>query len=334
MLQHTGELDVSVLVWCLRVEAVIEGVFVVGGVVCNIFNIVVFKRIGYLDTSNILLTALSVSDIGALVSLYLTIIIPSTWFDLNFDPVDFGTVFLVYPHHYFVRTSGLITAFAACERCLCVVMPLKVKQIITKKVTLTYITVTCVVMTLYMFPINYVTHVEWYVAANQTYFRINFHPNVLQVFGVSYFITDLFVPYLTYTVLIVCTVVISVKIRQSVLWRQTVSTRAVDSRAAAQEVPMREKRLIKMITFVAVFFVLCQTPLSLYLTATALIPSTYVTGKYYDIGVVCYLVIHATDNLSCTINTFVYYKMSHKFRRTFQKIFLNKFCRHDVNKHQ
>ncbi|KAH9520014.1 hypothetical protein Btru_071479 [Bulinus truncatus] len=99
------------------------------GIVTNVINIRIFRKLGYQDGVNITLTALAISDIGALVFLEIYIILLNPWIQETdlFILKSHLLYLVVYCRQYFIRASCLITSFAAFERCICVVLPLRVK---------------------------------------------------------------------------------------------------------------------------------------------------------------------------------------------------------------
>lgn len=48
--------------------------------------------------------------------------------DLGTDPVEFQYLTGAWPHVAFTRVTSWITAFITLERCLCITMPLKVRD--------------------------------------------------------------------------------------------------------------------------------------------------------------------------------------------------------------
>ncbi|KAK0067967.1 platelet-activating factor receptor [Biomphalaria pfeifferi] len=106
------------------------------GIAANVLNIRAFFKLGFQESVDITLTALSVSDLGALITIQLANVMvnPSCLVaDIPFVPIDFLTLVLFYPHSYFIKVSGFIASF---ERCLSVMLPLKVKTILTWRTSL------------------------------------------------------------------------------------------------------------------------------------------------------------------------------------------------------
>ncbi|CAG5116583.1 unnamed protein product, partial [Candidula unifasciata] len=104
------------------------GIISMCGIACNVVNILVFCKQGFSETTNISYTALASSD---LLSLMISLCLSIFWNPLLLNSrlpivfLDIQTVFLVLPYACFSKITGLVTAFATFERCLCVVWPLK-----------------------------------------------------------------------------------------------------------------------------------------------------------------------------------------------------------------
>ncbi|KAK0067971.1 FMRFamide receptor [Biomphalaria pfeifferi] len=125
------------------------------GIAGNVINILNFQKQGLQDSVNVTLTALAVSDIGALFfQLLVNILFNPLWrrVQLPFSSSSVLAMVFFYPHGYFIRVSGFITAFAAFERCLCVVLPMDVKRIITRNVAVVVNIIIFIALLLYLYP--------------------------------------------------------------------------------------------------------------------------------------------------------------------------------------
>ncbi|GFO05250.1 chemosensory receptor a [Plakobranchus ocellatus] len=113
--------------------------FSVLGLGTNITNIVVFIKMGLQETTTISMLALAVSDfLCCLLSLWTYMCYLPAFRDLPslpFEPSEISSETGVNVRAYLTRTGALITTFITLERCLCVVVPMKVKNIITVPVT-------------------------------------------------------------------------------------------------------------------------------------------------------------------------------------------------------
>ncbi|XP_059168515.1 uncharacterized protein LOC131950404 [Physella acuta] len=228
--QWTGLLQPLVLDIAIGLCALVNEALGILGIVANIVNILVFYRQGYDDSVNITLTALAVSDIGALLTLQVCNLMVNPWImnlDLDVSVINFEELVSFYPHNYFIRVCGFITAFASFERCLCVVVPLKVKQIITKRVSIATNIFIFLILCLNLVPIYYVSYLDWVFIPelNKTKLIGLNRENPYNVFGISYYVTDLFIPYLSFFVIIMCNVIIGFQLKTGPLGKCLLRTR-------------------------------------------------------------------------------------------------------------
>ncbi|XP_059155137.1 uncharacterized protein LOC131940495 [Physella acuta] len=117
--QTTNLLDPHIVEHVLTVQLFVCGAAGLFGILGNVINILVFYKQGYGDSVNITLTALAVSDTGALVTLQVFYLLMNPWIlngDLDLNPLDLSTIIAFYPHNYFIRVCGFITAFASLEK--------------------------------------------------------------------------------------------------------------------------------------------------------------------------------------------------------------------------
>ncbi|XP_059168576.1 FMRFamide receptor-like [Physella acuta] len=310
----------AVMIACSLVFGEIVGTL---GIIGNIITIIIFIKQGFDDTVNITLTALAVSDIGALVTLQLFNVMVNPFFlslDVNFLVIEVNRVISFYPHNYFIRVTGFITAFAAFERCLCVVKPLHVKQIITRNVSFTFNVLVFFVTIFNIFPIMYTGYFQWKFPSklNKTYLGVAFSKNAQRVFSVSYFITDLFVPYFTFFIIITCTTITGIKLKTKAAWRKTATGASGKPKA---EISNKERKVVVMLITVSVIFVVCLIPQSAILTAVGLVQELSVSGQYFDVAFICYCVSFVAETINSSVNIIVYFKMSSRFRNTFLELF-------------
>ncbi|XP_059173500.1 uncharacterized protein LOC131954036 [Physella acuta] len=126
------------------------------GIILNIINIVVFCKLGFKESTNIILVSLAVVDTFILLTL-LGLSVTSTLTTLGVVTCDVMAsvtyIILGWPNVTTLRISGCLTTYLTFERFLCVVLPLRVKTILQKKTALTFIIALCVFTIAYSFPI-------------------------------------------------------------------------------------------------------------------------------------------------------------------------------------
>lgn len=297
--------------FCIEITAIL-------GILGNGVSIVVFARQGFKESINVTLTVLAASDIGALVTNQMFGLMTSPWFQKSGLPIDYSGVatMLVYiPHNYFSRVCGFVTAFASFERCLCVLAPLQVKQIVTRNVAIVVNVSICVLMLLDFVPSYYIYYLAWVFipATNQTKLLKLSRVDPINVFSKSLYVTEFTLPYLTFFFIVICTVLIGVQLKGRLLWRKTMSIiNNSDTKSFNKEM-----RAVQMLAVVSVIFIVCMTPQTLVLTSAALFPELSHSEIYYNIFLFCYSMSYLMETVSSSVNSLVYYTMSGRYRKTF-----------------
>lgn len=104
------------------------------GIVANIINITIFFKQGFTTTVNISFFGIAISDLCCLITLLWVIIWLNPFMSNSEVPVaalEFQYLTGACPHAVCGRITSYITVYVTAERCLCVLLPLKVKQIVT-----------------------------------------------------------------------------------------------------------------------------------------------------------------------------------------------------------
>lgn len=294
------------------------------GLAGNIINIIVFINHGFTDTINISLVALSVADLGSLFFTQWFFICVNPWFvsaDLPFLPLEIQSLTAGYPHVYFMRVTGFITAFVSFERCLCVLLPLKVKTVFTKR-SVSWINVGIFFLTIpSLLPVYLTAYYDWKFDAksNKTRLGILYTGNKDEVLGVSLMITNLGMPFLSFLIIIVSTTLTSILLRRSSKWRMSTSSSA---RASGDDISTKEKKIILTITTMSVMFIISQLPIACMLTARAVVPGLSITGRFANINYLVVSFAFLVETIHSSINIVVFYNMSSKYRQTVRVLFL------------
>ncbi|XP_059168616.1 probable G-protein coupled receptor frpr-1 [Physella acuta] len=311
---------VSFMLYSLN--TIIGPVIGVLGIIGNIINIIIFHRHGFQHAMNITLTALSVSDILALLTLRVYNILWNPWTDYsNVDYVagDLITMLSTHPHNYCVRVCGYVTAFASFEKCLSVLAPLKVKQIITKKVAIVTNVVIFVSMLMTLFPAYYVYYLDrkFSPKLNRTILQMNFRDFRQAVLSVSYFITDLAVPFLSFLSIIACNIALAIAVKRNVSWRNSLSTKDISK---TKTLSKKETKLVLMLLIMSVVFLVCLIPKSALLTASSIDRSLGLGGSHFYIGEMIFGLTLYTESVNSSVNILIYYKMSSRYRTSLHEI--------------
>lgn len=310
------------------------------GSINNVINISIFVRQGFTDTINISLLALAVSDMCSLLSIMWSNLCFTQAFQESGIPLLAYEVQLIsgsWPHVTFTRTTGWITAFISFERCMCVIFPLKVKTLFTpKRHTSTMIAI--YVVTLGCSTLAYVSlGLEWrfYPQKNRTLIGLAYHMDAYRrkiTDAVSYAVNGVLKPMTCFLSVVVCTAVLVVKLNQQTSWRQTNASAASQGQVLKTErvVNTKERRVATMVVFISAIFIASFVPAVCIFVAGYIEPQLSYDGRYKHLFLVTLSISFTAEAINSSINIFVYFSMSTKYRETF----LQMFCLQKVSKNE
>ncbi|KAK6961702.1 psychosine receptor [Biomphalaria glabrata] len=304
------------LVFNLLVCAETVGLF---GILGNIFNIWNFFKQGLNNSVTVTLALLGVSEIGALVALQGYNIVSMPWMSVGsgvIDPFALRLIFF-YLNGYFIRVSGLITAYATFERCVSVFWPFKAKLILTRNMAVVVNFTIYFVLLMYILPIFYVVQFEYDFSPqfNKTVFSFSLRRNAGEFSVMAYVViimTDIAIPYLIFLINIICTSFIIRHLKTKVKWRKCVTHSF--NRKLKKHKMKKEKRVMVMLVTLSVVFVVCLLPHCAVLTAFIL---QYNKGDKVS---VTYSFTFLLETINCSVSCIIYYKMSSKYREVATKM--------------
>ncbi|XP_012945444.1 probable G-protein coupled receptor 139 [Aplysia californica] len=315
----------------LYIIQLVNGVVICGllslfGVASNIINIVVFAKQGFQDSMNISLMGLAVSDLFSLLTtIWLSICANPLFYnsELPFDPRDLTDLTGGMPHILFVKIATFITAFITFERCLCIAVPLKVKTIITPRRTKTIIISIYIAMAVLVIPYYFGNRLEWIFDFNKnaTVLKTTYTAERGMFEAITFLTQGVFTTSFSFVFVICCTIVLIVKLNSKTKWRRAT---AAKSDRAAEGVGVKDQKVVKMVTFIAVIFIVCSVPPTLMFLYMVIDPSFRIDGVYGNLYFVIWCSSFLTETVNSSVNIFVYLKMSSKYRIVFMKTFLNK----------
>lgn len=299
--------------------ATLCGVIGVFGIVTNIITISVILKQGINNTMSISFVGLAISDICNVVCLLLVIVIFNPFEDITSSHNVFNWLYLTvdWPRGCFADVTIMITAYITGERCLCVIAPLKMRNLITPWRSVLVLCVIYILMIISLIP----EYLEFNIDRNQTNaseITIGIRTSLqavtsllFAVFGIGSFMA-----------VIVFTSVLVWKLKVASDWRQR-SQSATDS---SRILTVRDKRTIKMIVLMACTLVLCYTP-SIAITILEFVePKFYVVGPFSEMFFILWSIACVCEVFDSSINIFYYYKMSSRFRESFHQLFRKCMC--------
>ncbi|CAL1527913.1 unnamed protein product, partial [Lymnaea stagnalis] len=300
---------------------------------------------GLSDSVNIPLLGLASSDLCSDVTMLwttvCTILVSADVPPLLFDPLGLYVLTGVVPRIIFNRASCWLTALISLQRCLCVTLPFRVKDVFTPRRTLS--------LTLGTIALTFSIHMTIYISR---YFSLSFEPKLnlthyvitvaeeaLELSAFRLIFLFMFLPLVNFFTIIVCSALLVYSLTLSTVWRksnatsrktQTHSSTAAndgesrtadmmtDARSQTQNKNVtKETRLTRMITAMTVVAVVCNTPSNVLLVASSLAPGFTEVGEYSALFRTIYSFAVLLETVNATATFFVYFSMSSRFKVEF-----------------
>ncbi|CAG5128206.1 unnamed protein product [Candidula unifasciata] len=292
------------------------------GIITNILNVVVFVRQGFRETINISLLGLAVADLLSVTTMFVISLSFIPLLDVSHLQVNlFDVLYLTvgWPHVSFNRISSTITAYISLERCLCVTLPLQVKDIITPLKTKVVIGLIYVIIITFFTPFYFVNKLDWCYNKiwNRTILSLTFAENRVEVETATFPIHSVFIPLLAQFIVIVCTLVIVFQLNSKTKWRMT----SVSQTTKLGTNSAKEKNVAKMVIFLSAIFLICYLPSTVNFLMMILFPNFSFGGKYENMYILIWSLTVFVETINSSVNIFVYLRMSTKFRFAFKETF-------------
>ncbi|CAG5135057.1 unnamed protein product [Candidula unifasciata] len=295
------------------------GVLAVGGIITNTINIVVFFKTGLSDSVNISLFGLAVGDLCSLIFSFWESVCFNPLFHNIGAPVVFTEIEYItgcWPHVCFVRVTSYITAFVTFERCLCIALPLKVKSIVTAGRTKGIIIVIFLIVMITSIPEYYVSRLvyKFYPEKNRTLLGIYFIEDRARFEKVTLILNNVVLQCLAFIAVLVCTVILIVQLNRKAKWRKHAAK-------VEKSTLGKDKKVIKMISFVSVVFIVSNLPSCLVFVSMTSFPQLHPTGVNRNMFYVVWSVVYVMESINSMVNIFIYINMSSKYSAIFYKMF-------------
>lgn len=229
-----------------------------------------------------------------------------------------------WPHGFFARTTSWITVYTTLERCLCVIIPLKVKTVVTPRLAVSVLASIFLVHLLSLIPDYSACYLDWRFDPeyNRSVLGLLFtegfdHMAVLSFTLAAYTQSISFLAVLLFTITLV------IKMKQKSRWRAVMAHVGSDPHKKTQK---RDTETVKMVTLIAGIYCACYAPtMSAYL-ATSIESQFFFLGHYKNVFVVAWSVVFVADSINSSVNIFVHYRMSSKFRSTYDQLLQHRKC--------
>ena len=352
--------DATQLYIDLALFFLVSGLLSIHGIFTNIVNIIIFYKQSLKDSSTISLFALSIYDLGTCV----TALFVCGGVGMNRLLGDGGRIHIMslvlvagaLPREIFLQLSMRTTALLSVERCLCVVTPLTVKRIFSRRNTL---------IVLILFHIDLLPVLVTMIASYRLVWIVDIQANmdilVVQVTDVGhtatmvhYFTNNITIAFLCIIMILVCTIrMISglksakkffkaspekahrskswegVKEMVSASWsglhqnrQENVSEASNNSEETvpAKGLSVKELRLVKMVVYVAFIFTTCNLPYMAVVVAEIVQPEIDEQGQFPNLNNTLYGILYVFASFNASANFWIYRSMSSNFKQALSDI--------------
>lgn len=298
------------------------------GVSTNIINMAVFHRQGLRDRINLCLFSLALAD-----CVFLLIIFAAKFhsflglFDANLE--EFWSQKYLNTLLGFVlgtmNISNTVTAIISVERCICVLSPFIAKKFLKTR----YMAILIIVMSIYilgfysLLNMKYVTVYVTDPVSKQSHWTSrlsSFYTNDRVVIDILYnHLLSLTIPCLSLGVVVIATIIIALRLRATLAWRQ--ETANVKTMSSTMTGERKEAAVTKMLVVVCVVYLTC---ISLSVTQAffrTLWPGYLPSGKLCSTFIIGQTLGHTFEVTNSSVTFVIYYSMGTKFRKEVKEIF-------------
>ncbi|GFO27135.1 peptide receptor gpcr [Plakobranchus ocellatus] len=307
-------------------------------IIANSLSIAVFVKLGFSEPSNISLTALAICDLISAVLL--------TWSNLCFLltyhhvrlPFHSTNVYVLTggaQWMFLSRTVAWITAFISFERCLCILVPLKVRRLMTPSGTF----VVMLIIILFTFCPSFFIYIRYkFVWVFNPYLNITILNTIpvnsefaIQFEKISLVICGVIQPLLAFSIVLICTMLLVVQLRKISSWRMSVTSAksqrlqpeenpAASSSPAGVRISQKEKRLVKKVVAIATIFIVSYIPTCIMVVCNVLFDEFDQFGFYRRLFFLSAYITSLGQSISGSVNVLIYYKMASNFRSVFRRL--------------
>lgn len=300
------------------ISNIIGAMLTVFGIICNIFNIIVFAKQGFKDTINISLCSIAVADTGTLLAVlwgYLCVTPALHRVFRHFYIDEFVYITSTWPHLYFTRVTAILTCQVTIERYLCIAYPLLVRRLINPRgiaisVVLIYLATSTTVIPVFVTG-RLGSKVMW--SSNRTLVGLLLSwqtSNVIQM--TSVYSSSL--QTTAFSIVLITTGLLVRKLYSVSKWRNK-------NTSGCLNISQRDKRVASMVIVVAATFIICFLPVVLFLLVTVSFPQISDSAYYRNLLTILISCVFLLEATQMTLNIFIYLKMSTHFREMSVSLF-------------
>lgn len=133
---------------------------------------------------------------------------------------------------------------------------------------------------------------------------------------VAFAVNNAFIPFSAFVIIIMCTATLIFKLQQKTKWRMKSS-----ASTQADNISSKHQKVAKMVVMISTLFIICFIPFSILFIAMSVVPELSLDGKYRNIIIMIGGFSFVLESINSSVNIFLYFHMSSKYRATFLQLF-------------
>ncbi|KAK7005266.1 tachykinin-like peptides receptor 86C, partial [Biomphalaria glabrata] len=294
------------------------------GMIANVINMAVFIKQGLNSSINISFFTIAMSDMLRIVCIQWANICFNPYIDNAGAPIYFTDLYGItgaLTSGFGCRVTLWVIVYITAERCLCILFPLIIKNIITTTRSRIIIVMINFFNSLTLIPEYSTMYLTWKYNKdrNMTFLGVAFNSNRAQTQGLS-FLMHVILVVIGLCCVIVLTSILVIHLRRQTKWRMKNSAESKQR----SSVSSRDRKSEVLVVTVAISMVISYIPLTCTSLVTVFMPEFYMGGKYYSIFRDTWAMIFLFGIMNSSTTIIIYYKMNSRYRNTFQEIFCSK----------
>lgn len=311
---------------------VVQGILSTLGIVVNIFNVVIFVKLGLKTSTNVAIFSMSFTDvIFSLLQLAISNCHIAEEFqpDLEFSLRDFSLFVIGNSQCIVYFVSCWVTAFISIERCVCVLLPFKVKHIFTTKrsvIVMSVIYFVAITTNLHLLYGLRLEKIKGFEILNNTVSTksrwTNFYTNEVEshIWGFIEYMFSGIVTFLTCQILLLmCSILLIYGLNKSTRIRPKNHSVKTSTPRSTSNLTHSERRLVKVVLMLTVLMVVCNIPRSIAYIVYYDVQELQL-GLYQNLNSMMWNFAMFVSTFITVGNFFIYMQLNTKYRVIFNDI--------------
>lgn len=330
--------DRTIFYFNLYVHFLLCGSMATFGSINNIINMIIFHRIGMNDSMSIGLMALSLTDF--LVS-FLSVLRMSFFVwdemepDSKIDPLGVNHVTIGWWRDLLFLCSAWVTTFLSIERCVCVVFPFKVKVIFTKTRSVMAMVAIYVIHIAAHMPIFTSQWLGWTtVEVDSDNGTVLIKDRLVAKFSserksIQFYIdiangAVLPIPSQILVLISVVWMISGLHVTSKIRVNPNLMANATSDQGETKRqsnLSYKERRLVKVVLFLAIILTLCNVPRFIAVYAKQLFPQVSFRNTHGNLYMLLWNIALVSSIVNSCCNIFVYLIVNSTYRQNFKEMF-------------